>query len=132
MPIAFVLIPFDQEFDPVYEDFIKPVLQEAGLVVSRADNIESQQNILKDVMGGIGHGDLIIADLTYSNPNVYYELGVAHASKKPTIHLTQSLEDVPFDLRSYRLIEYDTHFSKIGEARTKLGNYAELFLEGNC
>ena len=130
MATAFVLMPFDQEFDPIFEGFIKPILEEAGLVVSRADNIESQQNILKDVMGGIGHADLIVADLTYSNPNVYYELGVAHASKKPTIHLTQSLEDVPFDLQSYRLVEYDTHFWKIGEAKKKLGDYAKLFLEG--
>ena len=129
MPSAFVLMPFDKEFDPVYEDFIKPVLEHAGLTVSRADNIESHQNILKDVMEGIGRSDLIIADLTSSNPNVYYELGIAHASKKPTIHLTQSLDDVPFDLRSYRFIEYDTHFARIGEARQKLGNYANSFLE---
>ena len=129
MPSAFVLMPFDEEFDPVYSEFIKPVLEGAGLDVSRADNIESQQNILRDVMGGIGRSDLIIADLTTSNPNVYYELGVAHASRKPTIHLTQSLDDVPFDLRSYRLIEYSTHFSRIEEARQKLGTYATSFLQ---
>ena len=130
MSSAFVLMPFDEGFAPVYSEFIKPVLESAGVVVSRADNIESQQNILRDVMGGIGGSDLIIADLTGSNPNVYYELGVAHASRKPVIHLTQSLEEVPFDLRSYRLIEYSTHFSKIEEAREKLRNYAEAFLRG--
>ena len=130
MSSAFVLMPFDEGFDPVYWEFIKPVLESAGMVVSRADNIESQQNILRDVMGGIGGSDLIIADLTSSNSNVYYELGVAHASRKPVIHLTQSLEEVPFDLRSYRLIEYSTHFSKIEEAREKLRNYAEAFLRG--
>ena len=130
MSSAFVLMPFGTDFDPVYSGFIKPVLEEAGLEVYRADDMESQQNILKDVMGGIGRCDLIVADLTSSNPNVYYELGVAHASKKPTIHLTQSFDDVPFDLRSYRLIEYDTHFSRIGEAREKLGNYATSFVQG--
>ena len=130
MSSAFVLMPFDEGFAPVYSEFIKPVLESVGVVVSRADNIESQQNILRDVMGGIGGSDLIIADLTSSNPNVYYELGVAHASRKPVIHLTQSLEEVPFDLRSHRLIEYSTHFSKIEEAREKLRNYAEAFLRG--
>ena len=129
MTSVFVLMPFDKEFDPVYERF-KRVLEDAGLTVSRADNIESQRNILKDVMEGIGRSDLIIADLTGSNPNVYYELGIAHASNKPAILLTQSINDLPFDLRSYRLIEYDIHFARMEEAMEKLGNYAKSFLEG--
>ena len=131
MARAFVLMPFDERFDPIYEAFIVPALREAGLEVARADNIESQRNILKDVMEGIANSDLIIADLTDANPNVYYELGVAHAFRKPVIHLTQLLEDVPFDLRSYRIIEYDTYFSKMKEAEEKLRRYAEAFLAGN-
>ena len=128
-PIAFVIMPFDEEFNDVYGSFIKPVLESAGFKVDRADDIESQQNIIKDILQGINNSDLIIADLTGGNPNVFYELGLAHAFRKPVILATQSIEDVPFDLRSYRLLEYSTHFVKIENAREKLTNYANGFLK---
>ena len=131
MPNVFVLMPFDEEFDPVYKKFIKPVFEEAGFVVDRADDILSQQNILKDVLEGIHKSDLIVADLTGANPNVFYELGLAHALRKPVILITQSIEDVPFDLKSYRLLEYSTHFAKIEKARGQLLEYAKGSLAGN-
>ncbi len=131
MPSVFVLMPFDEGFTPVYSDFIKEVLEQEGFKVLRADDIQSQQNILRDIIQGIAEGDLIIADLTSSNPNVYYELGIAHALGKPVIHLVQSpVEDVPFDLRSYRLMTYNTHFAEINQAREKLAEYARKFREG--
>ena len=128
-PTVFVIMPFDEEFDAVYCSFMKPVLEQIGFKVDRADDIESHQNILKDILNGIFRADLIVADLTGSNPNVFYELGLAHAFRKPVILATQSIEDVPFDLRSYRLLEYSTHFAKIGDAREKLTNYAKGVLE---
>ncbi len=109
-PLAFVIMPFDEEFKDVYEQFLKPVLKDAGFCVKRADDILSQQNILTDVLQGIHDGDLIIADLTGENPNVFYELALAHALEKPVIMLTQSVEGIPFDLQSYRLLEYDLRF----------------------
>lgn len=128
---VFVLMPFDEEFDGFYKNFIKPVLKEAGFNVLRADNIISQQNILRDVIKGIAESDLIIADLTGANPNVFYELGIAHTFRKPVILITQSIEDVPFDLKSYRLVEYSSHFIKIAEAKEQLAKYAEGFQKGN-
>ena len=119
---------FDPEFTPIYTDFLKSVLEDVGFDVTRADDMQSQGNILRDVLEGIVHKDLIIADLTNANPNVFYELGIAHATRKPVILVTQSIEEVPFDLQSYRLIEYDVHFAKIGEAKEKLANYANGFL----
>ena len=130
-PLAFVIMPFDEEFNDVYRSFIKPVLESAGFKVDRADDIESQQNIIKDILQGINNSDLIIADLTSGNPNVFYELGLAHAFRKQVILATQSIEDVPFDLKSYRLLEYSTHFAKIENAREKLTNYANGFLKKN-
>ena len=122
---AFVIMPFDEELESVYTQFIKPVLEEEGFDVERADDIESQQNILKDILNKIRRSDLIIADLTDLNPNVFYELGLAHAFRKPVLLLTQTIGDVPFDLKSYRLLEYSTHFAKIKDAREKLKSYAE-------
>ncbi len=130
-PIAFLIMPFGEEFDAVYESFMKPVLQGVGFEVHRADDIESQQNILKDIVDRISSSDLIVADLTGGNPNVFYELGLAHAIRKPVILATQSVEEVPFDLKSYRLLEYSTHFVEIEKSKQKLIDYANGFLEGN-
>ena len=123
-------MPFDDEFNSIYSGFLEDVLRAKGFEVTRADNIENQQSIMKDVIEGIVKSDLIVADLTSSNPNVYYELGIAHALGKPVIHLTQALEEVPFDLKPYRFIEYSTHFDQIGKAKELLDTHALRFLEG--
>lgn len=126
---AFVLMSFDSEFDEVYEQFISEALEKAGYEVCRADNILSHRNILQDIINSIIVSDLVVADLTGANPNVFYELGLAHAFKKPTILLTQDLDEVPFDLRSYRVLNYETHFAKIQEASEKLYRLAKGALE---
>ena len=130
-PTAFVIMPFDEELEPVYTQFIKPVLEDEGFDVERADNIESQQNIIKDILNKIRSSDLIVADLTDLNPNVFYELGLAHAFRKPVLLLTQSIDEVPFDLKSYRLLEYSTHFAEIASAQATLKSYAEGSRKGN-
>ncbi len=71
-------MPFAAEFQQIYSSFIVGALQEAGYEVSRADDIVSQQNILQDVVQSTIESDLVVADLTGANPNVYYELGIAH------------------------------------------------------
>ena len=130
MTSVFVLMPFEDAFNSVYSGFLEKVLKGRKFDVIRADNIENQRSIMRDVIEGIVNCDLIVADLTGSNPNVYYELGIAHALGKPVIHLTQDLEEVPFDLQSYRLIEYSTHFEEIEKAMRQLDSYASRFLEG--
>lgn len=119
-PTAFVLMPFAIEFDEIYEYLIKGALSDAGFNVVRADDIRNQQNILADVVQSIVNSDLLIADLSTANPNVYYELGLAHAFGKPVILLAQEIEEVPFDLRSYRILTYATHFSRMNVARNEL------------
>ncbi len=124
-PSAFVIMPLDEVLKPVYELLIRPILEEEGFAVERADDIESQQNILKDILNNIRSSDLIVADLTDLNPNVFYELGIAHAFRRNVLLLTQTIEEVPFDLRPYRLLEYSTHFAKIEEAKEKLRSFAQ-------
>lgn len=121
---AFVIMPFAPDFDEIYNLFIATTLASAGFEVFRADTILSQRNILEDVVSSIAESDLIVADLTGSNPNVYYELGLAHALGKRVLLLTQSIEDLPFDLRSYRVIAYDTHFASIQKAKEDLTAFA--------
>jgi len=129
-PKAFVIMPFDAEALPVYEDFIRPTLDNLGFDVSRADDLLNQQNILRDILTSIASADLVVADLTDSNSNVYYELGLAHALRKPVILLGQDMEEIPFDIRSYRLVIYDTHFAKIKDAREAFEESARGFLSG--
>lgn len=117
---SFVLMPFSESLSEVYDFLIKSGLEEAGYEVKRADDIKSQSNILEDIVIGISTSDLIIADLTDSNPNVYYELGIAHALGKKVILITQDINELPFDLRSYRVISYGTHFSKMQKAKEEL------------
>lgn len=125
---AFVIMPFEPEFDAIYNDLIKPPLEKINYNVNRADSFIDQQNILKQIIRKIASADLIIAELTALNPNVFYELGLAHALRKKTILLTQSIEDLPFDLRSYRVIAYSTRYDQIirlSESLTEIGEKAK-------
>jgi|CXWL01.1.fsa_nt_gi hypothetical protein len=119
-PQAFVIMPFGEGFDEIYGLFIAGAVSDAGYDVIRADDIRSQQNILKDIVGGLAESAVVIADLTGSNANVYYELGLAHGLGKRVILLTQHVDELPFDLRSYRVIPYSTHFAEIAKARAQL------------
>lgn len=127
---AFVLMPFDPEFDAIFNDLIKPALEEGGYDVKRADNILDQQNILKDIVRSIAEADLVVADLTSLNANVFYELGIAHTMQRPTVLLTQSSEDIPFDLKSYRVITYSIHFIEAPQLLRKLKEIGEKAKSG--
>lgn len=130
-PAVFVLMPFENELQEVYEHLIRQPLGDIGYTVTRADDIRSQGNILADIVQAIIKSDLIVADLTGANPNVYYETGIAHALQKKVILLTQDIGELPFDLRSYRVIEYDTHFARMSQAKDELKDFAERALKGS-
>ena len=127
---AFVLMPFDTEFDAVFNDLVKPALEEAGYDVKRADSLLNQQNILKDIVRGIAEADLVVADLTSLNANVFYELGISHTLQRPTVLLRQPSEDIPFDLKSYRVISYSTHFNEVPKLSQKLKEIGEKAKSG--
>lgn len=123
---AFILMPFAEEFVDVYEQFISESLKTAGYEVHRADDIRSQNNIISDIVSGIATSHLVVADLTGANPNVYYEVGIAHALDKNVLLLAQDIDDVPFDLRPYKIISYSTHFAKMQSAKDELIELATL------
>lgn len=122
---AFVLMPFATEFDEIYEHLIRSVLVAEGFSVSRADESRSSRNIMHDVIQGIFNADLVIADLSGANPNVYYELGLAHAFRKNVVLLAQDIDEVPFDLRAYRVVTYSIHFARIAEAQDQIRQLAQ-------
>lgn len=106
-PEVFVLMPFTEELRPVYEDHIKNAISKAGLEVGRADDFFRSRSIMSDVWSAINAARVIIADCTKRNPNVFYEIGLAHAVGKETILISQSVDDVPFDLQHLRFIVYE-------------------------
>jgi hypothetical protein len=104
---AFVISPFGEPFDTYFTHIIKPALEDAGLYAVRGDSLYRPTTIVDDIWQGIQEARLLVAELTGRNPNVFYELGLAHAISKPVILLSESIEDVPFDLRSIRVLLYD-------------------------
>jgi len=113
---VFVLMPFDIALRPVYEDHIAAVCASLNLTVARADDFFAANVIVKDIWNAINNARVVVADCTNRNPNVFYEIGLAHTIGRPTILMAQSIEDIPFDLRHIRCLIYDytprgmTHF----------------------
>ncbi|HLU08233.1 MAG TPA: hypothetical protein VK003_01085 [Oceanobacillus sp.] len=127
---AFVIVPSRDEFIEFYTDVLLPALESAGYQVQRAENVFDQQNSLKDAVLNIYRANIIVADLTIPNANVVYELGIAQGLMKPTILITQRMERVPFDLRSYRVLEYSLHYKRVEEFKAKLRDLAEQHKTG--
>ena len=106
--LVFVLSPFGDPFDTLYSDHIKPAVEGVfDLRCMRADDIYSTQGVMEDIWEHTCRARLLIADLTKRNPNVLYETGIAHTVGKEVILITQSMKDVPFDLRHLRHIVYN-------------------------
>lgn len=105
---CFVISPFGGRFDEYYREILVPTARSAGLGVTRADEVYGVHPIMDDIVKGILNSDVVIADVTGRNPNVNYELGMAHALGKPVVIISQSTEDIPFDYKHVRAILYDT------------------------
>jgi hypothetical protein len=105
--ICFVIMPFGGWFDNYYTSIYCPAIEKSGLLPRRADDLDRPSNIVQDIWDLTKKSKLLLADLTTKNPNVFYELGLAHALAKPVIVVTESIDNIPFDLRSLRIIVYD-------------------------
>jgi hypothetical protein len=104
---CFVVMPFSSLYQIEYESIIKPTLEELNIKCVRGDEIYSKQRIMDDIWESIKSCRFVIAELTGKNPNVLYEIGLAHAIGKPVIILTRNADDVPFDLKDLRYLFYD-------------------------
>ena len=99
------MMPFHPAFDAVYGKLCE-VAAEFGLRCRRADDIWENPAVMQDVVNLIDKSNLVIADCTGRNPNVFYEIGIAHTLGRDVILLTQSEQDIPFDLRHLRYVKY--------------------------
>tara|TARA_R110002096_G_scaffold201398_3_gene386016 strand:+ start:2117 stop:2953 length:837 start_codon:yes stop_codon:yes gene_type:complete len=111
-----VMMPFRSEFSPVYET-LKGTAESVGFRCRRADDIWENPAIIQDIVSLIDRARVIICDCSGRNPNVFYEIGIAHTLGREVILITQDHEDIPFDLRHLRYVQYLNN----GEGRTALG-----------
>lgn len=105
---CFVMMPFGAWFDRYYAEIYVPAIKEAGFEPVRADELFTTGSVVEQIWEQIEKAKLLLADLSGKNPNVFYELGLAHAARKPVVFTAARLEDVPFDLRHLRVIIYET------------------------
>jgi len=106
---VFVIMPFNHSFDNIYEFGIKSTINNLGLKLKceRADEpVNTHRATMKIIRAKIREANLIIADVTGSNANVFYELGYAHALEKDTFVLIQDITKLPFDLNKFHVVEY--------------------------
>lgn len=122
-PFVFVLMPFAPEFDDVYSIGIKDACKKAGAYCERLDEQIFRENMLERIYNQIAKADLIVADMTGRNPNVFYEVGYAHALGKTVILLTRDGVDIPFDLKHHYHLVYEGSITKLKEELQKRIRY---------
>lgn len=105
---CFVMMPFGEPVGGYYKSIYEPAISKSGLRPVRADDdIFATGKIIDQVWTGITAAKVLVAELTGRNPNVFYELGLAHALNKPVVLVSSNQSDVPFDLQHIRVIYYD-------------------------
>lgn len=117
--LCFVIMPFSstpsctqEEWTEVFEKLIRPAIEDAGFGYHCIRSNPIQGSIIEDILDQLNRADLVVADLTDKNPNVFYELGVRHTLRDSTILIAQRTDDIPFDLRHYAIQIYDWKLSK--------------------
>ena len=117
-----VMMPFTEEFNPVYEA-IKAACLSQRIKACRVDDIHRPSQITDDVFSTIVQSSLVISDLTGRNPNVLYETGLAHALNRDVIMIVRDNDDVPFDLGHIRYIQYQPDSEGLEELKGKLSEF---------
>lgn len=123
-PTAFIVMQFSSPYNEVYSDVIKKLCEESKIEAIRADEIYGPGIIIKDVVDRIARSQIVIADISPTNPNVYFEVGYALALAKPIILLaqrrgTEAPSPLPFDLSAFRVLFYDDSIG--GKLRLETG-----------
>lgn len=114
-----VMMPFKMEFDNIY-DTIKTACSNVDMSCCRGDDFWKDSVIIQDIFELIYRSSIVIVDFSGKNENVFYEAGIAHTLGKNVIPITQSLDDIPFDLRHHRHLVYLANGEGLEELRNGL------------
>ncbi len=130
---AFVVMQFSDPYQTLYTDVIEPVIKSEPykLRVYHAGEVYRPGIILEDITAGIVEAKIVIAEITPPNQNVFYELGYAHALKKPTILLAESerAKDLPFDISGYRCLFYENSIGGKKKVEEGLRKHLDAILQ---
>jgi hypothetical protein len=135
--ICFIIAPIGEpgsdirkRSDQVLNFIIKPIVEKLGYEPIRADKISEPGIITSQVIQQIIDADLVIADLSGHNPNVFYELAIRHMIRKPLIHMINKGENIPFDVVTQRTIPFDVHdLNSVDSAKSDLNKQINTILE---
>ena len=136
--VCFMITPIGKEgsdvrknADEVLDYIVNPICKEYGYSVVRADKMANSGLITKAIIEQIITADLVIADLTGNNPNVFYELAIRHSYRKPTIQIVKGEIDIPFDVANMRTISYETTLSGADVAKREIEATLKSIEDGN-
>lgn len=110
-----VMMPFEASLADVYKT-IQLAASQVGLDCQRADDIWNHSTVIQDIFSLIFKSYIVVCDFTGKNPNVFYEAGIAHTLGKHVVPISQSENDIPFDLKHHRFAKYLNN----GEGRESL------------
>jgi uridine kinase len=127
MSKCFVIMSFDEDLRVVFTSAIEKAASNQGYSCERVDSVPRSDDVPDTIVKQIVNADVVIVDLTHPKPNVYFELGIAFSTARPTICISQTTE-LPFDIRNYRIILYqkdhlDELRLKLAEALQNLAEY---------
>lgn len=125
-----ILMPFGETWSDTIFLYISEIVEKLGMTVQRADLV-SGHIIMEDVWKLLNEATIVIADITSNNPNVFYELGIAHTLGKNVILLSQSSDHMPFDISSFRKIIYRVDENSLKLLGNQLPNYIQPLLESH-
>lgn len=135
MKKCFVVSPIGEEgsvtrinADKLFKYIIKPVCADCDFEAIRVDKLNDANSITQTIIDYLDKSELVIADITEHNPNVFYEMGYRARTKKPIIHLKSKGENLPFDINTIRALEYDlTDLDSVEEIKKRLTKTIESF-----
>jgi hypothetical protein len=119
LDLVSVMMPFDAGFDHVYSS-LQQACNDLGMRCLRADDIWEESAVVQEIFNLLIRSTVVIVDFTGRNPNVMYETGIAHTLGRRVIPITQSYNDVPFDLRHHRVLKYLPNIQGLDEMRKTL------------
>lgn len=126
---AFVVMQFTTPYQELYAEVIKPVAKDFDLEAYHAGEVYGPGIVLQDIVQGIVDAQVVIAEITPANQNVFYELGYAHALGKPTILLAERGKTLPFDITGYRCVFYDNTIAGKSGVEAALRNHLRAIFE---
>jgi len=114
-----VMMPFSAEFEEV-ANAIQDACAEAGLTCARVDDAWQETTVIQDIFSLIYRSEIVIADITGKNPNVLYEVGIAHTLGRDVVPISQTVSELPFDLAHHRVLKYLPNSEGLSEMKVKL------------